>query len=174
MGPASSRSLFRSLETHAKYSQNSILSRYTAKTRWPERRRQPFPSSLSTLSLSTTPPLQFSDSGFPVKECPSWPLGCPVLPQYVAASSPASGAFSSFAAHGITADFGIYPTLAGAQSELVSELNPTYTLVTHYKSCALRQSNRPFAFYVRVIVVFTFGVYGAAEKLRPLDSWYSA
>ncbi|KAK1773280.1 hypothetical protein QBC45DRAFT_97578 [Copromyces sp. CBS 386.78] len=66
-----------------------------------------------------------------------------------------------------------FPTLSGAQSELVSELNPTYTLVTHHKSCALRQSNRPFAFYVCVIVVFTFGVYGAAEKLRPLGSWYS-
>lgn len=105
MGPTSTRSLSRSLETHPKYSQKPILSRYTVKTRWPERRRQLFPPSLSSLFPSTTPPPQFSDSGFLVRECPSWPLGCSVLPQYVAASSPVSGAFSSLAAHGITAGF---------------------------------------------------------------------
>lgn len=68
---------------------------------------------------------------------------------------------------------GFYHTISDAQSVLVSELNPKYTTGLHIQSLARSGSQiYPFALYVCVIVVFTFGVYGAAEKLRPLGSWY--
>ncbi|KAK3397153.1 hypothetical protein B0T20DRAFT_250755 [Sordaria brevicollis] len=158
---------------------STVRSQYRRDTqfesRWPGRRRQLFPSSLSTPSQNTTPPPQFSDSNFLVRECPSWPLGL----------------FGSFAVRRSFEScirsllklcrawdycgFRVFvPTFSDTQSVLVSELNPKYTPgFTHPKLCALRAVKSTLSPSTSASSwCLLSGFCGAAEKLRPLGSWY--